>query len=311
MLYKSELSTKCVPRYPWIGLTKPQLEQCTSTLQQFVARATFDDDLISSNDSAYTRISIVMPSYNQVHYIERSILSVLNQNYPNLQFIIMDGGSTDGTLDVIRRYEKYLLWRSEPDNGQSDAINKALVLADGELVGWQNSDDVYFPGVFYRMHEMSQKYPQAVFYSGTVVIIDSFDSVTYVSKFTRPSMLRLLYEGFVCSSQGVFWRREVQSKAGLYDACIHHVMDIDFWLRVLTHGHAEFTPEILGGWRVYEGTKTSVGGWRGTAEVSSIRKKYGVNDQSHRWKFISRCFRICRLIKWVLVTRRNCKTISN
>ena len=109
-------------------LISSQMEQCSSTLRHFLADVKYDDATLRANDSAYTRISIVMPSYNQVHYIERSILSVLNQNYPNLQFIIMDGGSTDGTVDVIRKYEKYLTWRSEPDKGQSDAINKALML---------------------------------------------------------------------------------------------------------------------------------------------------------------------------------------
>ena len=113
------------------GQPESKLEQWTSTLQQFVAAARFDDASAHANDSAYTRISIVMPAYNQVRFIERSILSVLNQDYPNLQFIIMDGGSTDGTADIIRKYEKYLYWRSEPDQGQSDAINKALVQADG------------------------------------------------------------------------------------------------------------------------------------------------------------------------------------
>lgn len=292
------------------GLPKAQMEQCTATLQRFVAEAAFEDAKVLANDNAYTRLSIVMPSYNQVQYIERSILSVLNQNYPNLQFIIMDGGSTDGTVDAIRKYEKYLTWRSEPDRGQSDAINKALMLADGELVGWQNSDDVYFPGVFFKIHEMSHKYPRAVLYSGTVVVIDKGDRLNSVMKFTGLSKRGLLYEGCVASSQGVFWRREVQSRAGMYDPNIHHAMDYDFWLRALAHGPAEFTPEILGGWRVYEGTKTSVAGARGTAEANVIRNKYGVDGRTLKCKLTRACLCISRLLKWVLVTRKSCKTIA-
>ena len=148
------------------------LERYTAILRQFVSGVRFEDSILSANDSAYTRISILMPSYNHAHFIERSILSVLNQNYPNLQFIIMDGGSRDGTLEIIRKYEKYLSWWSEPDRGQSDVLNKALKLADGELVGWQNSDDVYFPGVFHRMHELACRRPLAVLYSGSVAQID-------------------------------------------------------------------------------------------------------------------------------------------
>jgi glycosyltransferase involved in cell wall biosynthesis len=292
------------------GQPEPKLEQWTATLQQFLACARFDDAIVRANDSAYTRISIVMPAYNQVQFIERSILSVLNQNYPNLQFIIMDGGSTDGTLDVIRKYEKYLSWRSEPDHGQSDAINKALRLADGELVGWQNSDDVYFPGVFRRMDEFSRQRPRALIYSGTVVSIDPDDRIFYISKFIRPSMLRLLYEGFVMSSQGIFWRREVQARVGVYDPSLHHAMDMDFWLRVLAEGHAEFLPQLVGAFRIYEGTKTSVAGERGYVEARGIRMKYGVDDHTSRWKVARAGLRIARLLHWTFVTRPRCTMIA-
>jgi glycosyltransferase involved in cell wall biosynthesis len=294
-----------------VVLSSTQLVQCSTRLQQFVAAAAFDDSTIRSNNPEYTRISIVMPAYNQVHFIERSILSVLNQNYPNLQFIIMDGGSTDGTVEIIRKYEKYLTWRSEPDRGQSDAINKALMLADGELIGWQNSDDVYFPGALHRIHEVSRKCPRAVLYSGTVATIDSSDRLLRVSKFIRPTSLWLLHEGFPMSSQGVFWRREVQSIVGVYDPALHYGMDADFWLRVLAKGTAEFLPEMVGGFRVYEGTKTSTAGAsKGMAEMSDIRKKYGVDDQTARWKIVRVALRISRLIKWMLVTRRRCTLIN-
>ncbi len=292
------------------GTSSSQVAKYTVALQQFVSRAIFDGSIVRANDSAYTRISIVMPSYNQVRFIERSILSVLNQNYPNLQFIIMDGGSTDGTLDVIRKYGEYLLWTSERDLGQSDAINKALLLADGELIGWQNSDDVYFPGAFRRVHEVAERVPQAAIYSGTVACIDLDDRLTRISKFTRPSARRLLYEGFVMSSQGVFWRRDVQSCVGPYDIDLHIAMDVDFWLRMLAQGCAEFLPEIIGGFRQHEGTKTSLAEGRGLKEMSEIRKKFGVNDQTLRWKFIRAGLRISRLLQWTLVTRPRCKPIS-
>jgi glycosyltransferase involved in cell wall biosynthesis len=279
-------------------------------LQQFVSGALFDESIIRANDSRYTRISIVMPSYNQAHFIERSILSVLNQDYPNLQFIIMDGGSTDGTLDVIRKYESYLLWQSERDRGQSDAINKALLLADGELIGWQNSDDVYFPGALHRVHQAAQIMPRAVLYSGTVASIDLDDRLTSIFKFTRPSARRLLYEGFVMSSQGVFWRKEVQSHVGQYDIDLHIAMDVDFWLRMLAQGRAEFLPEIVGGFRQHEGTKTSIADGRGIEEMSRIRRKFGVNDQTFRWKLARAGLRFSRLLKWTLLTRPRCTMIT-
>ena len=251
-----------------------------------------------------------MPAYNQVRFIERSILSVLNQNYPNLDFIIMDGGSTDGTLDVIRKYEKHLSWRSEADQGQSDAINKALIHADGELVGWLNSDDVYFPGAFYRVHEAARRRPRSVLYSGTVAIIDRDDRVVRIAKFIRPNILRLLYEGFVMSSQGVFWRRKMQPPVRPYDIHLHHAMDVAFWLELLAQGEAGFLPELIGGFRVYEGTKTSATGERGLAEMSAIRRQYGVNDQAVRWKLIRLGLRISRLLQWTIATRHHCDILA-
>jgi glycosyltransferase involved in cell wall biosynthesis len=295
---------------PGVDLPASRLEHITAALQQFVAGPRFDKGIEKVKDNAYTRISIVMPSYNQVHFIERSILSVLNQKYSNLQFIIVDGGSTDGTLDVIRKYERNLSWHSGPDQGQSDAINKALSLADGEIVGWLNSDDVYFPGAFLRMHELARKRPAAVLYSGTVALIDANDHIRRMAKFIRPSMLRLLHEGFVMSSQGVFWRREVQPRVGLYDLNLHHAMDMDFWLRVLAEGRAEFVPQLVGAFRIHEGTKTSVAGYRGRSETSAIRKKYNVDDRTGKWRLIRTGLRISRVVHWILMTRRHCATTS-
>jgi glycosyltransferase involved in cell wall biosynthesis len=282
----------------------------SAALHDFVSEPHFDSASGRTDGPSHTRISIVMPSYNQALFIERSILSVLNQNYPNLQFIIMDGGSEDGTLDILRKYEARLTWRSEPDLGQSDAINKALSLADGEIVGWLNSDDVYFPGAFYRMHQAARKRPQAVLYSGTVAIIDREDCIGRIGKFIRPSARRLLYEGFVMSSQGVFWRRAMQPVARQYNPNLHHAMDVDFWLKMLAKGDAEFVPELVGGFRVYEGTKTSATGKRGLTEMSAIRKQYGVDDQTTIWRLMRTGLRISRLLQWMLFIRHHCTPMT-
>ncbi len=100
-------------------------------------------------NSKLPRISIVTPSFNQARYLEETIQSVLNQNYPNLQYVIIDGGSTDGSREIISKYEKQIsYWVSEPDNGQSNAINKGFKLCDGDLITFQNSDDLYLPNAF-------------------------------------------------------------------------------------------------------------------------------------------------------------------
>jgi glycosyltransferase involved in cell wall biosynthesis len=280
----------------------PELNRWTKSLRAFVAMPYFDLAIPRARELAYPRISIVMPSFNQAAYIERSILSVLNQNDPNLQFIVIDGGSTDGTVEILRKYEAHLIWRSEPDRGQSDALNKGLALANGEIAGWQNSDDVYFPGALRQVRLAAARAPRAVLYSGTVASVDETDRVYRISKFIRPTALRLLHEGFVLSSQGVFWRREIEARVGRFDVDLHHGMDADFWLRVLPLGEAVFMPGLIGGFRVYPGTKTSAMGDRGTAEMHAIRMKYGVDDHTIGWELLRGALRASRLVQWMATT---------
>ena len=121
-------------------------QSATEILRNFVAKHQVDfiNDYKMSDQNL--KISIIVPSYNQRNFIEKSILSILNQNYSNLELIVIDGGSTDGTLDVIKKYEKYIsFWMSEPDEGQSDALNKGFSRATGDVFGWLNSDDLYMP----------------------------------------------------------------------------------------------------------------------------------------------------------------------
>ena len=103
------------------------------------------------------KISVITPSYNQAQFIERTILSVLNQNYPNLEYIIMDGGSTDNTVEILKKYSDKIIWKSEKDNGQSGAINKGLKMATGDIVTYLNSDDIYELGTFEKIAEFFQK----------------------------------------------------------------------------------------------------------------------------------------------------------
>src|SRR5215204_5758135 len=107
------------------------------------------------------KISIVTPSYNQAEFIEETILSVINQNYPNLEYIVIDGGSTDGSVEIIKKYEQYFsYWVSEPDKGHADALNKGFAKATGEVMAWINSDDKYFPWTFATVAEVYSQFPE-------------------------------------------------------------------------------------------------------------------------------------------------------
>lgn len=270
-------------------------------LQNFVSKQLFDDTILN-NDSAYPRISIVTPSYNQAQFLERTILSVLNQNYPNMEYIIIDGGSTDGSVDIIKKYEKYLAyWVSETDRGQSHALNKGVRQATGEFVGWQNSDDVYFPKAFQEISNIIRTDPTTLLVSGTVATIDEFDNVNRLTKFITPTFKRLLYEGMIMSSQGVFWRRDVHNYIGVFDQNYHHAMDYDFWIRLLKQGRATFIPRlIIGGFRVYSGTKTVESGYKGTIEVKVIREKYGLKNYNIKYNLIRIYFKVSRILTYFL-----------
>ena len=142
---------------------------------------------------SYPKISVVTPSFNQAAYLERTILSVLDQDYPNIEYIIIDGGSTDGSVDIIRQYAHRLThWVSEPDRGQAHAINKGLQQATGKWVAWQNSDDFFYPGTFLQLAQMAAIEPDADLIIGNMNLIDKDDMLLRDIKYVRPTYLSML-----------------------------------------------------------------------------------------------------------------------
>jgi glycosyltransferase involved in cell wall biosynthesis len=205
------------------------------------------------------KITVVTPSYNQAQYLESTILSVLNQNYSNLEYIIIDGGSTDGSVDIIKRYASELAyWVSEPDNGQSHAINKGLNLATGDWLCWQNSDDIFYPSTFLKVAEVIKKNPNVDFIIGDINLIDQSANVLRDIRYVKPSYRSLLAEGMVLTNQSAFWRRDLQDKVGLLNQNLHYGFDYDWFLRLLAFGKCTVhVPLIMGALRLHEQTKTS------------------------------------------------------
>lgn len=182
-------------------------------------------------DSVWPKVSIVTPSYNQGNFIEETIRSVLLQGYPNLEYIIIDGGSSDGSVEIIRKYEKWLRhWISEPDQGQSDAIAKGFKVADGEIIAWLNSDDYYHPKAVQKAVEVFQHMFVELIY-GHCDILDRLGNFVERSHAPEFDYARLRVVDFIWQP-ATFIRRSAYNNVGGIDISLHWVMDWDLWLRI-------------------------------------------------------------------------------
>lgn len=230
-----------------------------SQLKEFVSRLKRNTEVLPKSDTQ-PKVSIVMPLYNQVDYIERSIFSVLNQDYSNIELIIIDGGSTDGSIEIIKKHESYLAyWMTEPDEGQSDALNKGFEHATGEIFGWLNADDLYMPDAIERAVDAlnKEKYKSVVF--GDYLVIDKEDNIIKKEFAFDFSVGQFLYEGFHLNAQSMFWKKDVHFRFGKFDKSLHRTMDYDFILRIgLREGQKQFLrlPIPLGCFRRHEAQKT-------------------------------------------------------
>ncbi len=198
------------------------------------------------------KISVITPSYNQGFFIENTIQSVLSQDYPNLEYIICDGGSTDETLDIIKKYEdKLTWWCSEKDDGQTAAINKGMKKATGEYVCWINSDDVLLPGSLMMVAKFAQKYPNVDFFNGFTAIIDMNGRFV---KFHHIIMNSFLFKkgAYNISQQGMFWKRSLFERIGYLDEKFHAKMDVEWLIRIYRNGiPMKKINKHLGAFRVY------------------------------------------------------------
>ena len=205
----------------------------------------------------YPKVSIITPSFNQAAYLERTISSVLDQGYPNLEYIIIDGGSTDGSVDIIKKYEdKLAYWVSEPDGGQVDAINKGLKMATGKWIGWQNSDDIYYPGAFGELARVGEKHPEVDLIIGNIMLIDENDKELRDIQYVRPTYWSQLAEGTLSPNQAAFWRRSVHGDIGWLDEKYEYSFDFEWFLRLLHRRTAIHVNKILGGFRLHRKAKT-------------------------------------------------------
>jgi glycosyltransferase involved in cell wall biosynthesis len=199
--------------------------------------------------------SIITPSFNQGRFLDRTLQSVLSQGISEMDYLVVDGGSTDETLPILERYRGRLRWRSEPDRGQAHAVNKGFRLTSGDIIGWLNSDDVYYPGALAAVEDFFSRNPQAEILYGEADHIDAADRVIGAYPTEDWDFDRLKEICFLCQP-AVFFRRRLIHRYGPLDESLQYCMDYEYWLRV---GRA--TPfyrlnRPLAGSRMYPENKT-------------------------------------------------------
>lgn len=205
----------------------------------------------------WPRVTVVTPSYNQGRFLEETIRSVLEQDYPNLEYIIIDGGSTDESVEIIKKYSPRLAhWVSERDRGQADAINKGFRLATGEYLAWLNSDDCYYPGFIAEMVRLFRERPAVdLIYRDVDQGGSREDAVPRRGEaITFAEMLRTL--NVPIPQMAAMWRRRIVERVGFLDPKWHVVLDREFFLRVGLHGTMAYVPGAVGFFRLHADSKS-------------------------------------------------------
>ncbi len=209
------------------------------------------------------KISIVTPVYNQVKYLEYTIQSILSQNYPNLEYIIIDGGSTDGTVDIIRKYESQLAyWVSEPDNGMYDAIQKGFNHSTGEIMAWLNSDDMYHKGALFTIAEIFSTMPEVEWLEGANCFWDNHPcggrtvSVHHNRKISKFEYLMGDYKWI--QQESTVWRRSLWEKTNGINTELRYASDFALWLSFFRHAKLYRTEALIGGFRKWSSNQLSI-----------------------------------------------------
>lgn len=222
------------------------------------------------------RVSIVMPSFNQARFVREALDSVLSQDHAPLEVLVVDGGSRDGTIEILKEYGDRIAWISEPDRGQSDAINKGFRRASGEIVAWLNTDDRYAPGAVRAAVAALEQRPEAALVYGDGELIGEDGRLLGTFPATQDfDLWKLVWVSDYIMQPTVFMRREALAAVGYLDESLHYAMDWDLWVRLACRWPAVRLGRVLAQTREYAATKTASGGWRRLAELRRLMARHG------------------------------------
>lgn len=228
-------------------------------------------------------VSVVTPSLNQAAYLPSCIESVAAQRYPRIEHIIVDGGSTDETLDILRSAPSSIRWISEPDKGQSDALNKGFAMAGGEIFGWLNADDLYYPNAAQDAVERLVADPNTGMIYGSGNLIDQTGNLLETIRPPQFARHRLLRRGNFLLQPAVFFRRDVFEQVGGIDVRYHYGMDYDLWLRMSAESGVEQVDAVLAALRMHEASKTTSSFRAFSREGRVISRRNGGGRFSMLW----------------------------
>ncbi len=223
----------------------------------------------------YPKISIITVSFNQGRFIEDNVLSVINQDYPNVEHIIIDAGSNDETLDILKKYDEFLIWTSEPDKGQSDGLNKGFKKGSGEIIGWINSDDRLAPGALHKVAHFFQNNPEELAVVGNQAILDEGGNIERIIKSRPYSFEYLVNKATGITQNSTFFKRKVFDEIGYLDEKLQYVMDRDLFIRIAKIRRIPYINETLAEFRLQKESKTNQGTFYFAKELIRIRRHHG------------------------------------
>ncbi|KZL90196.1 glycosyltransferase family 2 protein [Clostridium magnum] len=219
------------------------------------------------------KISIITPSYNQGKYIEETIKSVNIQNYKDIEHIVVDGKSSDNTIEILERYEKNIKYVSEKDTGQANAVNKGIKMASGDIIGWLNSDDLYMPNTISKVMEYFKKNPKCDILYANAHFVDVNGTIIGKYPTERFDYKRLADRCYICQPS-VFFRKKAIEDIGYLDESLHLCLDYELWMRIGKKYRFYYIDDYLSCSRMYQENKTLSRSDEMYEEAHSILKKY-------------------------------------